>query len=189
MRGTLSVIAFAIVALAAATALRSQTSGPASSSAPGNSPPSSANAPSGADSSVAQPADDWPDAPGKSQIFRTCNTACHTPDMLIGHNQDASAWSDTVYEMVQRGAQGSDEDFTAIVNYLGTYFGTAPDKVDINKATAMNLRNWLGIDEESADAIAAYRAKHGEFKSLDDLKKVSGLDAKYLDAVKGRLVF
>ena len=36
---------------------------------------------------------------------------------------------------------------------------------------------------------AAYREKHGKFKTLDDLKKVPGVDAKKLDAKKDRIAF
>ena len=185
-RIVLCLAACGMIALIAATALKSQVS------PSGNSTPPVASAPSatsgGTDNSSEQPADDWPDTPGKAQVFQTCN-GCHPADWLIGHNQDADGWSDTVSLMAQRGAQGSDEDFNAIVKYLATYFGPAPEKVNMNKATAMNLRNWLGMDETRADAIVAYRAKHGDFKTLDDLKSVPDVDAKYLDGIKDHLTF
>jgi competence protein ComEA len=191
----LCLAALGIVMLGGAASSQSAANSSGSSVPPAPSTQSSAqpspqSAPGAAsDTSAAQPPDDWPEGPGKAEIFRTCNTACHTPDMLMGHNQDAGAWSDTVFQMVQRGAQGSDEDFAAIVNYLAANFGPAPDKVNMNEATAMNLRNWLGMGEETADAIVTYRAEHGAFKSLDDVKKVPGVDANFLDAVKDRLIF
>ena len=37
--------------------------------------------------------------------------------------------------------------------------------------------------------MIAYREKNGLFKSVDDLKKVPGIDAKKIDAKKDRLYF
>jgi competence protein ComEA len=37
--------------------------------------------------------------------------------------------------------------------------------------------------------VIEYRKKNGDFKSLDDLKKVPDVDAKKLDAKKDRLAF
>ncbi len=48
------------------------------------------------------------------------------------------------------------------------------DKVNINKATAKELAKVKGMSATKAKAVVAYRKKHGEFKSLDDLKEVKG---------------
>jgi len=40
-----------------------------------------------------------------------------------------------------------------------------------------------------AEAIVAYRQANGDFKTLDDLKKVPGLDAVKVDAQKTRITF
>ena len=91
--------------------------------------------------------------------------------------------------MIQNGAQGSDEDFSAILQYLVTNFGPMPPKINVNKATAMNLRSWLGMPEKEAEAIVAYRQQHGDYKSLDDLKKVPGVDPNYIESEKALLTF
>ena len=91
--------------------------------------------------------------------------------------------------MISYGAQGSDDQFTAILQYLTANFGPIPDKVDVNKESARNLREWLNLPQKQADAIVAYRQQNGDFKSLDDLKKVPGVDAKILDAQKDHLTF
>jgi competence protein ComEA len=91
--------------------------------------------------------------------------------------------------MIQFGAQGSDSDFSSILNYLTTNFGPAPAKVNINKATAMNLENWLSVPQKSAEAIVAYRQQNGDFKSLDDVEKVPNVDTKFLDSIKDSLVY
>lgn len=47
-------------------------------------------------------------------------------------------------------------------------------KVDVNKATVKELSKVKGLNTTKAKAIVAYRKKHGEFKSLDELTNVKG---------------
>ena len=50
------------------------------------------------------------------------------------------------------------------------------ETVNINKADAATLQHYLtGIGAVKAEAIVAYRKKHGSFKSVDDLQKVKGI--------------
>ncbi len=54
--------------------------------------------------------------------------------------------------------------------------------VDINKADAATIAKELsGIGMSRAQAIVAYREKNGNFKTLEDLRKVKGIGAKTLD--------
>lgn len=48
------------------------------------------------------------------------------------------------------------------------------DKVNLNTATAKELAKVKGLSNVKAKAIVSYRKKHGDFKSLDDLKQVKG---------------
>lgn len=53
------------------------------------------------------------------------------------------------------------------------------DPVDINTADAVTISKALkGIGIKKAQAIVAYRDKHGKFKSADDLAKVKGIGKK-----------
>ena len=90
--------------------------------------------------------------------------------------------------MVSLGAVGTDEDFTAILDYLVKNF-PQQTKINVNKATATALETGLSLSTKEAEAIVAYRDKNGDFKSLDDLKKVPQVDAKKLDAKKDSLIF
>lgn len=131
---------------------------------------------------------EFPDGPGKARFLANCSM-CHSPENVIGHGQDADGWTQTIYKMIQYGAQGSDQDFGAIVYYLSHNFGPPPDKVDVNEATSMDFRNWLLFTKQQADSIIAYRKQHGDFHSLADLKKVPEIDPKMIDADKNRLTF
>ncbi len=51
----------------------------------------------------------------------------------------------------------------------------------MNKASAAVLAQVSGIASKDADAVVAYRQKNGDFKTMEDLKKVPGIDAAKLD--------
>lgn len=57
-------------------------------------------------------------------------------------------------------------------------------KVDLNKATAKDLMKVKGLTAAKAKAIVAYRKKHGDFKTLDELKEVKGFKKMKEDTLK-----
>ena len=51
--------------------------------------------------------------------------------------------------------------------------------LDLNQATREELIALPGIGEKTADVILGYRASHGRFTTLDELKNIKGItDAK-----------
>jgi comEA protein len=56
--------------------------------------------------------------------------------------------------------------------------------ININKANAEELRLLPGVDKKTAEAIVSYRTSNGNFKSIDDLGKVSGIGPKRLANIK-----
>ena len=60
----------------------------------------------------------------------------------------------------------------------------AAGKVNLNKATEADLQTISGIGQKRAQDIIAYRESAGGFKSVDDLKNVSGIGAKTLEKLK-----
>jgi comEA protein len=65
--------------------------------------------------------------------------------------------------------------------------GAVPGKaalVNINTADEAQLTSLQGIGPTKAKAITQYRKDHGPFKSVDDLKKVSGIGEQTLAALK-----
>jgi competence protein ComEA len=130
----------------------------------------------------------FPNGPGKQTFLQICGT-CHSPDNVIGKGYTEAVWTQVVGAMVQNGAQGTNEQFAAIVRYLAANFGPPPAKVDVNTATVLELRNWLNLTKEQADELVSYRTKNGDFKSLDDLKKVPGIPPHFWDLRKDHLAF
>lgn len=62
--------------------------------------------------------------------------------------------------------------------------------VNINQADADTISTALtGIGPKKAEAIVEYRKEHGEFKSLDDLKNVSGIGDKIIQANEKDILF
>ena len=69
---------------------------------------------------------------------------------------------------------------------VGMFFicASALAAININTATQQQLESLNGIGPVKAKAIMDYRAKNGAFKTVDDLKKVSGIGDKTLEKLK-----
>ena len=63
-----------------------------------------------------------PDGPGKDTFAKVCST-CHGLDRPMALRRTKEAWSATVAEMAGFGADATQEEFQAIVNYLAKNFG------------------------------------------------------------------
>jgi competence protein ComEA len=110
---------------------------------------------------------------------------------VLGRQEDREAWGGIVNDMIQRGAKGSDDEFYEVVDYLAANFSkTSPViKINVNKATAKDLEGALRLPAKQAAAIVHQREEKGDFKSVDDLKKVPGIDAARIEANKNRLAY
>ena len=64
----------------------------------------------------------FPDAPGKEVLVAKC-FQCHGPNMWMAQRQDRRAWESTLYRMVGRGALWTEEEITAMADYLGAVYG------------------------------------------------------------------
>lgn len=69
---------------------------------------------------------------------------------------------------------------------LGLLFvcSSALAAININTATQQQLESLNGIGPVKAKAIIDYRSKNGAFKTVDDLKRVSGIGDKTLDKLR-----
>ena len=58
-----------------------------------------------------------PEGPGKAETTRVCGK-CHSLDQAVALRQGQAGWTATISKMVDLGAEGSDAEFAAILNYL-----------------------------------------------------------------------
>src|SRR5450432_862830 len=123
------------------------------------------------------------DAMDKAAFEKVCGT-CHKSSMASDLKTE-SEWIETVENMVANGARGTDEQFERVMRYLARNL----TRVNVNAATAREVAPVLDVREETAQAVVEYRSRHGNFKTLDELTKVPGLDAAKLRAHKDRIAF
>jgi competence protein ComEA len=130
-------------------------------------------------------AQDMPEGKGKDVTQKICG-ACHDAGVVANYHNSKDDWEGVIEDMKGRGADGSDDDFKAIASYLAHYFGP---EVHVNQATSQDLQTQLEISAKDADAIVQYRQDHGSFQTIDDLKKVPGLDMAKIQPLQQRIVF
>ena len=122
-----------------------------------------------------------PDAPGKDETVRICG-ACHEVERGAAVRLNREGWQDTIAKMVDLGANGSDEELAKVLDYLSEHFkGDAPRPLNLNTATAIELESIVGLLRKESAAWIAHRKASGPCKSLNDLKKVSGVPFKKID--------
>jgi competence protein ComEA len=130
-----------------------------------------------------------PDGPGKAETAKLC-VQCHELERAISLRQDRAGWQATLDKMATLGMKGSDKEMQAVVEYLATHF-PADDvpRINVNKARAIELESGLSLPRSQAALVIQYREKNGPFHSIEELKKVPGVDVAKIEAKKDRLTF
>ena len=130
-----------------------------------------------------------PDGPGREETEKLCSE-CHELARSLSLRQDRDGWKTTVNKMIGLGAQGTEPEFAAVIEYLSAHYGAeALPPLDVNQAKAIDFETRLSLRRSQASAIIDYRTKHGDFKSIEDLKKVPGVDTAKIDAKRDILKF
>ena len=130
-----------------------------------------------------------PEGPGKAETVKLCSQ-CHELSRSVSVRQDKAGWQITMTKMATLGMKGSETDLHAVFDYLtSNYKADEVPKLNINTAEAIDIESALGVRRSQAAAIISYREKNGAFKSIDDLKKVPGLDPAKIEAKKDRFTF
>lgn len=122
---------------------------------------------------------------GKALLESHC-TKCHDLTSTLRQRNTRERWTKIVEDMIGRGAEGTDEEFDKITDYLVKHQGP---KVAVNKASADELSTVAGLTKANAAAIVQHREKNGAFKTLDDLKAIAGIDWPDVEAKKENLEF
>ena len=129
-----------------------------------------------------------PDASGEDKADKAafeaiCGT-CHLASM-VNDMRSQSEWKETVDQMVKVGAQGTDKQFDRVMRFLLRNW----TKVNVNTATAAEIAPVLEVSDATAQAIVRRRTENGNYKTIEELKRVPGVDAAKLEARRDRVVF
>lgn len=65
--------------------------------------------------------------------------------------------------------------------------GENKEKINLNSASKADLQKIDGVGDKKADKILEYRQQHGQFRSVDDLKNISGFGEKTVAKIKDQL--
>ena len=116
-------------------------------------------------------------------------SACHEPTRVTTKHWSQAEWESTVLEMLQEDPDVTQAERAQIVNYLVKNFGKPGTRINVNKAAAKEFESALELSAKDAEAVVHYREEKGNFKTLDDLKKVPGVDASKFEGHKEYLEF
>jgi competence protein ComEA len=171
-RSSIRIVALCVSALATTIVV----SGSQSQAGPSGAPAQPGAAP--AASATQHPAGAGPQADDKNAATytRVCST-CHDAQRILSNRRTKDQWGEVIDKMIERGAQGTDEDFAAVQDYLVSHYG----RINVNRGSAADLATVLKIPQKDAEAIVAFRTANGPFTDFDALAKVPGLD---LDTLK-----
>ena len=130
-----------------------------------------------------------PEGPGRAETEKLCKQ-CHEIARAISPRLDRDGWNASMTKMTAFGMKATEKEYATVLDYLVTHF-PAEDvpKVNVNKATAIELESALSLRRSQAAAVIAYRNQNGDFKSIEDLKKVPQIDAAKIEAKKDRIAF
>jgi competence protein ComEA len=130
-----------------------------------------------------------PEGVGRVEMEKMC-TQCHELSRSVSLRQDHDGWGQTMAKMAAFGMKSTDKDYSVVLSYLSLHYPPEDlPPVNINKAPAIEMEARLSLRRSQAAAVVAYRKANGDFKSLDDLRKVPNLDFAMLESKKDRIVF
>jgi hypothetical protein len=88
---------------------------------------------------------DLPSGEGKDVLVKEC-IGCHQLTVVTSQHKSESGWTDTIVEMRNRGANGSDEEMEKLIHYLTANFGpqSAPAKDEHSKPAASSVGSGSG---------------------------------------------
>jgi len=142
------------------------------------------NGPPKPDDAASATKDDELSVVGKKATDDLC-TQCHGLEDVTARRRTPREWNSTVTEMVDRGANGTDDQIATVKRYLTRYYGI----VSVNTAAAADLSSVLGLYSKDADAVVEYRKAHGNFPDAGALLNVPGIDKTKINAQPDALHF
>ena len=128
-----------------------------------------------------------PDGAGKEAVVKAC-LECHGTANFRKSRKDPDEWTDSVQDMLDRGAKATSAEADVIVAYLVKNFGKGA-KVQMNTAPLEEIKVVLGFTVPEANAIVAWRDQNGPYKDWRDVLKVAGVDPAKVESIKDSMAF
>ena len=100
------------------------------------------------------------------------------------NNDAANNPANSTTQSLADNSASTDTSATTTPSDQQTMSSAEQTKININKATAKDLMKIKGLNAAKARSIVAYRKKHGDFKSIDDLSNVKGFKKMKTDNLK-----
>lgn len=122
--------------------------------------------------------------PAEDAFWKVCSD-CHDPDRIRETRRTRGGWEDVIYQMIDKGAIGTNNDFELVLQYLVGHFGM----VNVNQAEAAEIALVTGLSSKEADTVVAYRKENGNFKNFEALVKVPGIDVQKLELHRPAILF
>jgi len=116
--------------------------------------------------------------------FHAICASCHNITLVDGLRTEEE-WRDEINQMIKIGARGTEEQFARVMRVLARTL----TMVNINSANARQIAPVLDVSDAVAVAIVKRRESTGNYKGLDDLAKIPGVDRQKLQARKDRITF
>ena len=127
---------------------------------------------------------DLPAGEGRETAIRICGD-CHGVEKVPSPRRSRAEWQDLVEEMASRNGVATPGDIRTIVQYVVVNFG----RVNVNRASEADLVEIVQLTASEASAIVAFRKREGDYKTLEDLRKVPKLDFARIQGRKDRIGF
>jgi competence ComEA-like helix-hairpin-helix protein len=134
---------------------------------------------------------DLPAGEGRETLKRVC-TQCHDIESIPRLRYSRADWANLVYSMKDMGADATGAELDQIIDYLAKNFGKggdAPKKTNVNSASAKEIEAALGFNTKESELIVLYRMKNGNYKDVNSMLKVEGVDTGKIQSAKDKMEF
>jgi hypothetical protein len=109
--------------------------------------------------------------------------ACHTRSAIVGTHRTRRDWEEVLEWMLDEGATMSDDEFAQMLAFLSVRYGS----VDVNAATADDIRSVLELTEAQASRLVAARTAGRRFVTTQDVADAAGVPASHIESRKARV--
>jgi len=111
---------------------------------------------------VAQDDTALPDGAGKAIVQKMC-VSCHSLKTVTANRATKEEWSDTVQQMVSRGAEGTDEEIATVIDYLAKNFPPVEKgKTGAAASASASSGSMLTMSQENLDAMLRHWKQYAD---------------------------